>query len=177
MSRTNRIAVALVAATAAGCATITRGTVEALVIETDPAGATARLSNGMQCTTPCAVLVRRRGDIVVTIDKAGYESVEATVITSVDATGATGMAGNYFLGPIGIIGAVVDSRGGAAHSRRPNPLAVKLEPLAQPKRRIGVPADAPDSAAEGCAANIGAHESAARRADSSTDRAKEEHCA
>ena len=153
MRWTNRTAVALLAAmAAAGCATITRGTIEALAIETDPAGATAHLSNGMQCTTPCAVLVSRRGEIVVTVEKAGYESVEATVASSVKAAGATGIAGNYFLGPVGIVGAVVDSRGGATLSRQPNPLVIRMEPLARAKEGSG--ADAARPALDECAAKI-----------------------
>lgn len=179
MRRMTRTAAALLAAlaalAAAGCATITRGTLEALVIETDPAGATANLSNGTQCTTPCTVLVKRRGEIVVTIEKAGYDSVQATVISNVEGAGATGMAANYFLGPVGIVGAVVDSRGGAAHSRQPNPLVVKLEPLTRPERQIGVPAD------QGCAAKIGRHGESAvpgagPEAGLQADRRMEEDC-
>ena len=175
MRRIARTAAVLLAAlAAAGCATITRGTLEALVIETDPAGATANLSNGTQCTTPCAVLVKRRGEIVVTVEKAGYEPVQATVTSSVEGAGATGMAGNYFLGPVGIVGAVVDSRGGAAHSRQPNPLVVKLEPLTRPERQIGVPADAAHS---GCAAKIGRHgKSGVPGAGPEADRGMQEDC-
>ena len=154
MRWTNRITVALLGAlAAAGCATITRGTIEALTIETDPAGATAHLSNGMQCTTPCAVLVKRRGDIVVTVEKAGYETVQATVTSSVQADGATGIAGNYFLGPVGIIGAVVDSRGGATLSRQPNPLVIRMAPLARAEECDGADAARPDP--DGSAANVG----------------------
>ncbi|HEX7036588.1 MAG TPA: PEGA domain-containing protein [Pseudomonadales bacterium] len=110
-----------------GCATITRGTNEAFAIQTDPAGADARLSNGLSCVTPCSVKVKRRGDFVVTITKDGYETVNASVSSSVDGGGAAGMAGNVILG--GIIGAGVDAGTGAMHSHKPNPLVVKLTPL------------------------------------------------
>ena len=97
-----RTVVALLAALAGtGCATITRGTIEALVIETDPAGATASVSDGLQCTTPCALLVKRSGEVVVTVDKAGYETARTTVVSGVEGAGAMGMAGNYLLGPVG----------------------------------------------------------------------------
>jgi hypothetical protein len=112
-----------------GCATITRGSSEAFVIETDPAGAEARLSTGLQCRTP-SLTVKRRGEFVVTIEKEGYETVQATVTSSIDNAGAAGMAGNVLLG--GIIGAGVDAGTGAMHSHKPNPLVVKLEELAQP---------------------------------------------
>lgn len=110
----------------AGCATITRGTSESFVIETDPVGATAQLTNGLVCVTPCSLKVKRRGDFVVTIRKDGYETVNATVTSSIDGAGAAGMAGNVVLG--GVIGAGVDAGTGAMHSHKPNPLVVKLIP-------------------------------------------------
>ncbi len=110
-----------------GCATITRGSNEAFVIETDPAGVQAQLSNGLQCRTPCSLKVKRRGDFVVTLEKEGYETVRASITSSVDTGGAAGMAGNVLLG--GIIGAGVDAGTGAMHSHKPNPLVVKLVPI------------------------------------------------
>ena len=114
-------------ALAGGCATITRGTTEAFVIETQPAGAEARLSNGLYCTTPCSLKVKRRGDFVVTLTKDGYETATASITSSVDGGGAAGMAGNVVLG--GIIGAGVDAGTGAMHSHKPNPLVVELVPI------------------------------------------------
>lgn len=119
------VALALVAL--AGCATITRGTTEAFVIETQPAGAEAKLSNGLYCTTPCSLKVKRKGDFVVTLTKSGYETVAATITSSVDGGGAAGMAGNLVLG--GVIGAGVDAGTGAMHSHKPNPLVVELVPI------------------------------------------------
>ena len=110
-----------------GCATITRGTNEALVIESDPSGAEVALSNGLRCTTPCSVKVKRRGDIVVTLTKDGFETIQTTITSSVDSGGGAAMAGNVILG--GIIGAGVDAGTGAMHSHKPNPLSVKLVPL------------------------------------------------
>ena len=109
-----------------GCATITRGTSEAFIIESDPAGASAVLSTGLSCYTPCSLKVKRRGDFVVTVAKDGYETVRATVTSSVDRGGAAGMAGNVLLG--GIVGAGVDAGTGAMHSHKPNPLTVQLVP-------------------------------------------------
>ena len=110
-----------------GCATITRGSTEAFVIETKPIGAEAKLSNGLYCTTPCSLKVKRRGDFVVTLTKEGYETATAAVTSSVDSGGAAGMAGNVLLG--GVIGAGVDAGTGAMHSHKPNPLVVELVPL------------------------------------------------
>ncbi len=119
---------ALAAAVAlTGCATITRGTNEVFVIDSEPLGALATLSNGLSCTTPCSLKVKRRGDFVVTLSKDGYETVTANITSSVDNAGAAGMAGNVLLG--GVIGAGVDAGTGAMHSHKPNPLSVKLVPL------------------------------------------------
>ena len=118
------IATVLVLVLLSGCATITRGTSESFVIETEPPGASATLTNGMSCTTPCSLKVKRRGDFVVTLEREGYEPVTATVTSSVDGGGAAGMAGNVILG--GLIGAGVDAGSGAMHSHKPNPLTVSL---------------------------------------------------
>ncbi|NNL56095.1 MAG: PEGA domain-containing protein [Woeseia sp.] len=112
---------------ASGCATITRGTSEAFAIETNPPGASATLSNGLACTTPCSIKVKRRGDFTVTLQKEGYETVTATVSSSIDGAGGAGMAGNVLVG--GIIGAGVDAGTGAMHSHKPNPLSVTMVKL------------------------------------------------
>ena len=127
------VGMALLVALGSGCATITRGTSEAFVIETDPPGAEATLSNGLRCSTPCSLTVKRRGDFVVTIKKEGYETVVSNVTSSVDSGGAAGMAGNVLLG--GVIGAGVDAGTGAMHSHKPNPLSVKLIPVPDEERK------------------------------------------
>lgn len=76
-----------------GCATITRGTKEALVIETDPPGTEVELSNGLRGTTPTSFKTARKRDLVVTIKKEGYE----TVTLQIAGAGAAGMAGNIIL--------------------------------------------------------------------------------
>ena len=107
-----------------GCASITRGTSEAYVIQSEPPGASASLSSGLRCQTPCSLKVKRRSDFTVLVEKKGYESVTATVTSSIDGAGAAGMAGNVLVG--GIIGAGIDAGTGAMHSHKPNPLIVRL---------------------------------------------------
>ena len=63
----------------------------------------------------------------MTLEKEGYETVRASITSSIDTGGAAGMAGNVLLG--GIIGAGVDAGTGAMHSHKPNPLLVKLVPI------------------------------------------------
>jgi hypothetical protein len=59
-----------------GCASVTRGTTENISIATTPAGATAEIS-GLEiptaCITPCVVQAKRNADIIVAINKEGYE--------------------------------------------------------------------------------------------------------
>ncbi len=52
-----------------GCSTITRGTTEALVIDSEPSNAEVRLSNGMSGTTPTSFKLKRKDAVVVTIKK------------------------------------------------------------------------------------------------------------
>jgi len=107
-----------------GCATITRGTTQALVIESEPPGADVELSNGLRGKTPTSFKVKRNENLVVTIKKEGYETVTANVTSQVAGAGAAGMAGNVILG--GLIGAAVDAGSGAMKELKPNPLKVNL---------------------------------------------------
>jgi hypothetical protein len=110
-----------------GCATVTRGTKEVLVVESEPSGAAVRLSNGMVGTTPTSFKIPRKGKLDVTIIKQGYEPVEVFVNTQVAGAGAAGMAGNVLVG--GIIGVGIDSFSGGMLEHKPNPIRVTLVPL------------------------------------------------
>ena len=110
-----------------GCATITRGTHEALVIESEPSGAQVRLSTGFTGTTPTSCKISRKGEVFVTISKEGYETVNVNVTTQVAGAGAAGMAGNVLVG--GLIGAGVDAFSGGMLEHKPNPVRVTLVPL------------------------------------------------
>lgn len=113
-----------------GCATITRGTKDTLVVETDPAGATVTLSNGMSGKTPTSFKLPRKENLVVTIDKEGYESLSINVNSQVSGAGAAGMAGNVLVG--GLVGVIVDPLSGAMKDLRPNPVKATLVPLKKP---------------------------------------------
>jgi hypothetical protein len=109
-----------------GCATITRGTTEVLVVETTPSGADVDISNGLRCRTPCALEVKRKSNLVLDITKDGYESMRVNVLSEVAGAGAAGMAGNVVLG--GLIGAEVDAATGATKRLTPNPVRITLNP-------------------------------------------------
>lgn len=121
-------AIGAIAVLNTGCATITRGTTEVLVIETTPAGADVELSTGARCKSPCSMEMKRKNAVVVDITKDGYEPVRVNVLSQVAGAGAAGMAGNVVFG--GIIGAGVDAATGATKQLKPNPVVVTLVPKA-----------------------------------------------
>jgi hypothetical protein len=147
-----RITLALTAALAlASCATVTRGTRTAFVVETVPSGAYVRLSMGQECTsTPCTFpQISREAEFTVTISKPGYRTVTANVSHATAGAGGMGMAGNVILG--GLIGAAVDANSGATQNLVPNPLVVHLEPetapaAAAPAQEAPAPESAPAEA-------------------------------
>ena len=111
------------------CATVTRGTNEVYVVESTPPAAKVRISNGMTCdATPCSFKVPRKGELVVTVSKDGYEDSMHSVPTQVSSGGGAAMAGNVLVG--GLIGAGVDAASGAMLEHKPNPLVVTLQPIA-----------------------------------------------
>ena len=114
-----------------GCATITRGTKEVLVVNSEPSGATVTTSVGLAGKTPASFKVSRKGGFVVTIEKAGYETAQVQVSSEVAGGGAAGMAGNIILG--GLIGAAVDAGTGSTLKLVPNPIDVKLNPTTEQK--------------------------------------------
>lgn len=114
-----------------GCATVTRGTNDAWVVETTPSGASVKTSNGYFCdATPCAIKMPRKSIFTAEISKPGYRSVTVSVTNRVSGGGGAGMAGNVILG--GLIGAGVDASTGAMLDLVPNPAKVVLEPLTAP---------------------------------------------
>ena len=123
-----------------GCATVTRGTTDVLVIESDPPGAEVEIQPANHhCKTPCSVKLKRRLEQVVSIRREGYEQVEVRVIPQVVGAGAAGMAGNVILG--GLIGAAVDAGSGAMKDLKPNPVKVTMVASPAPAIPAASPAD------------------------------------
>lgn len=124
--KTNLITALLLLALQTGCASITRGTKDTLVVESDPAGADVRLSSGESGKTPTSFRLPRKKDVDVSISRDGYEPLTVHVSSQISGHGAAGMAGNVLVG--GIIGAGVDAYSGATKDLRPNPIKVTLVP-------------------------------------------------
>lgn len=107
-----------------GCATVTRGTKDFFVIESEPTGATVALSNGLNCVTPCGMEMPRKRAFTASFSMDGYKPVQVEVVPKQAAAGTAGMAGNVLIG--GLIGVVADSTTGAMKDLYPNPLIVNL---------------------------------------------------
>lgn len=113
-----------------GCATVTRGTTETVMIQSVPTGADVRISNGFTGRTPFTFTVPRKGDLIVTLSHPGYVSQEHVLHSGVAGKGAAGVAGNVLIG--GVIGIGVDMATGASLSHKPNPLVVTLQRIEPP---------------------------------------------
>lgn len=110
----------------AGCATITRGTQDVLIVQSTPVGAHVKLSNGETCdATPCTFKLPRKSELNVLIQKQGCEPQQIRVTNKVANGGGAAMAGNVLVG--GIVGAGVDASTGAMLELIPNPVVATLE--------------------------------------------------
>lgn len=109
-----------------GCATVTRGTKDVLVVNSTPGGAQVKISNGETCdSTPCTFKVPRKSELNVVVQKPGCKPQQIRVTNRVSGGGGAAMAGNVVFG--GIIGAGVDAGTGAMLELVPNPVNVQLE--------------------------------------------------
>lgn len=139
------LAAIVIGLAASGCATVTRGTTESLHIQSEPSGAAVRLSSGQTGTTPCSFELKRKRDVAVEVNKAGFKPVEINVDSKVAGAGAAGMAGNVIIG--GVIGIGIDAATGATKSLRPNPVHVHLVALDPAQADALCPQDNPVAAA------------------------------
>jgi len=120
------VPVMISAALLSGCATITRGQNDVLLVNTAPADATVTLSTGEECTGPaCSFRLPRRSEIDVTIAHPRCQPQTIHVTHQTASDGSWGMAGNVLVG--GIIGLGVDAATGASQDLVPNPVNATLE--------------------------------------------------
>lgn len=111
----------------AACATVTRGSDDAWVVNSNPQGATVTTSNGHFCAaTPCAIKMSRKSEFTAELKKPGYKTATVSVTHRTAGSGAAGVAGNVLVG--GVIGLGVDMVTGASQDLVPNPVTVDLEP-------------------------------------------------
>jgi hypothetical protein len=125
MNKQHILVIVAAAVISSGCATVTRGTNDTLVVNSNPPGANVRISNGQTSKTPATFKLKRNQPVHVTISKLGYQPQSVQVMPQIEGAGAAGMAGNVLVG--GIIGVGVDAVSGAMYDLTPNPLFVTLE--------------------------------------------------
>ncbi len=112
----------------AGCATVVRGTHQSFRITSVPSAAHVALSTGETCLTPCVLDLPRASAFQVRVSKPGFVTQTTPVASKGSAAGVIGILGNAVLG--GIAGAGADADSGAMRSLSPNPLDVRLVPVA-----------------------------------------------
>jgi hypothetical protein len=119
---------AIAALSLGACATITRGSDEAVIFQSEPSGASVTTTTGLSCPeTPCTLQVPRKDQFIARFELKGHHPSEIMVGTRMSGGGTAGIAGNAIFG--GIVGVVVDSNSGAAMDHTPNPVIARLEPL------------------------------------------------
>jgi hypothetical protein len=98
---------------ASACETVIRSTEQDVVIETVPAGAEVRLSDGRRCTSPCHITAARYQVLTASISRPDCQSAAGQLAPAV----VDGMA---------LFGTIFDYQLGGAYDLEPNPLVVAL---------------------------------------------------
>ena len=96
-----------------GCATMIRGTIQSIVIDTDPPGAMVSLSDGRSWITPCTIEAERNKTLQITVEKPGCDTYTTTVMPTLAGAGVA-------------LGGLIDYRTGAVYDLQPNPLSIEL---------------------------------------------------
>lgn len=115
-----------------GCATVTRGTKDTLVINSTPSGADIKIyrinSNKSPITgnTPGTFKLARKGEYRVELVKPGYKTVEAIISNKLVGIASAGIAGRAIASG-GLAGVIIDGQTGASKNLTPNPLEVVFE--------------------------------------------------
>ena len=105
----------------AGCGTIIHGSKQQVSFDSNPQGATVRLSDGTHLTTPQVAQLRRAQDHTVTIEKEGYEPERITINRDFN-WGATIFGNILWITP----GVIVDVLAGGAWTLDPEQINVNL---------------------------------------------------
>lgn len=108
-----------------GCASSNRTERERFHIETTPESATATLSTGQQCITPCYFDMPRAEDFRVTITKDGYKAVTKTIESVKSKAGGKPVSASVSMG--GLLNIPVGPQADTSYDLEPNPLVVELE--------------------------------------------------
>jgi len=118
---------AFVASASVGCATMTRGGTEKLVIKSEPSDAIATIvETGVSCTTPCELELSRKMSFELQFELEGCETTSVRIVSGLSGGGTAAMLAG------GLIGAPIDAATGANRSLTPNPVVASLHCAPQP---------------------------------------------
>jgi hypothetical protein len=104
-----------------GCGTIVHGSKQQVSLDSNPQGATVKLTDGTHLTTPQTAELRRAQDHIVTIEKEGYEPERLTINRDFN-WGATIFGNILWITP----GVIVDVLAGGAWTLNPERINVNL---------------------------------------------------
>lgn len=107
---------------AGGCASIVKGTTQAIPVATSPSGADVKLDGNKVGQTPLSVAVKRKGDHLMTIEKPGYQTESFAITRNIGGA----VFGNIIAG--GLVGWGVDAISGAQWNLTPVTINVTMKP-------------------------------------------------
>lgn len=117
------VSLSILALLAGGCASIVKGTTQAIPVSSSPSGATVRLDGNHVGQTPTSVEVKRKSDHLLTIEKKGYQPESVAITRNIGGA----VFGNILAG--GLIGWGVDAISGAQYNLTPATVSVTLQPI------------------------------------------------
>ncbi len=117
------VSLSILACLAGGCASIVKGTTQAIPISSSPSGATVRLDGNHVGQTPTSVEVKRKSDHLLSIEKPGYHPESVAITRNIGGA----VFGNILAG--GLVGWGVDAISGAQYNLTPATVSVTLQPV------------------------------------------------
>ena len=137
------LALVALASFSGGCASIVKGTTQAIPVSSNPSGADVTLDGNKVGQTPVSVEVKRKSDHLMTISKPGYESENIAITRNLGGA----VFGNIIAG--GLVGWGVDAVSGAQYNLTPATISVTLYKSGQvPESRLADRNDAATFIAE-----------------------------
>jgi PEGA domain len=105
-----------------GCATIVKGTTQKVPVASDPSNADVFVDGNLVGQTPTTVVLKRKNDHLVMVQKVGFAPKSVAVVKNVGGA----VWGNILAG--GLIGWGVDAADGSQYNLIPSTVSVKLDP-------------------------------------------------
>ncbi len=104
-----------------GCASLTRGSYQSIGLTSDPGGAYVKVDGVDKGSTPMVIKMRRKWSHTVQLDKEGYKTYEASLISKSGGW----ILGNLLIGAL--IGLIVDLMTGASDNLVPGEIRAELQ--------------------------------------------------